>query len=500
MAFSAKLNTGNLISASYPVLVVPAYEDNGLPADLKDLDKAWKGALSRALKNDVLTKAGEVQVIPNPINKGIQRIAFVGMGPREEVDLEAVRRAAGTSANHLRKRDVGRIVFLAESFMPLRGELESTARALIEGARLGAYVFDEFKSEKDTHVLSGAELHLPRDTKTRELMPILDETMTLTSSTILARDWINTPSNFATPTHLARLARDIAKDASLAVKILEQKECEKLGMGGFLNVAKGSDEPPKFIILDYKPRKYQRTLCLVGKAITFDSGGISIKPALDMHVMKGDMGGGLAVIAAMRAVGMLKPENVRIVGIVPACENMPSGRAQKPGDIIRTQSGKSIEVINTDAEGRLILADGLEYARNEFEPTALVDVATLTGAMVIALGEGIAGYLTDDEDLASALAKASEMTGEKAWRMPLEKDYRDHLKSDCADTKNTGKREGGAITAALFLQKFVGDTPWMHVDIAGPFWSNENRPYSPKGATGYGPRLLFNFIREWMEE
>jgi len=499
MAFSAKLNTGNIISASYPALVIPAYEDNGLPRELKDLDKAWKGALTNALKSEVLTKEGEVQIVSNPTGKGIQRVAFAGMGHHDETDLDTVRRAAGSAANALRKRDVGRIVFLAEPFMPLRGELDDTARALVEGARLGSYSFDRFKSEKDTHVLTGAELHLPRDTNTRELMPILDETMTLTSSTILARDWSNTPANFATPTHLARLARDIAKEASLAVKILEEKECEKLGMGAFLGVAKASTEPAKFIILDYKPRKYQRTLCLVGKAITFDSGGISIKPALDMHMMKSDMGGGIAVLAAMRAVGMLKPENVRIVGIVPSCENMPGGDALKPGDIVRTQSGKSIEVINTDAEGRLILADGLEYARNEFQPTALVDTATLTGAMVIALGEGVAGYFTEDEDLAVAIAKSSVTTGEKVWRMPLVTEYKEHLKSDCADTKNTGKKEGGAITAALFLQNFVGDTPWMHVDIAGPFWSKESNPYIPKGATGYGPRLLYYFIREWMK-
>jgi len=499
MTFTAKLHSGPLASAAYPVLVVPAFEDEKLTAEIRDLDRIWKGAVSSFLKTEVLRKEGEVCILPSALGKGIQRVAFVGMGRRDESDLETVRQAAGNAANALRKRDISRVAFLAEPFVPPDGDLESTASALIEGARLGSYSFDRFKSEKDTHVLTSAELHLPKTADTREMAHVIDEVLTLTTSTLLVRDWDNTPSNLATPTHLAQLAKDVAKEAGLSVKILEQSDCEKLGMGAFLGVARGSNEPLRFIVLDYKPKKYSRTLCMVGKAITFDSGGISIKPALDMHIMKGDMGGGVAVIATMRAVGTLKPDGARIVGIVPACENMPSGRAQKPGDVVRTQSGKSIEVINTDAEGRLILADGIEYARREFEPDALIDVATLTGACVIALGEGVAGFWTDEEDLAELMYEASKDTGEKVWPMPLVKEYREHLKSDVADTKNVGKKEGGAIAAALFLQKFVGDTPWLHLDIAGPFWTKENQPYIPIGATGFGPRLLYRFITGWLE-
>jgi leucyl aminopeptidase len=500
MTFSAKLHTGSLTSETYPVLVVPAFEDSQMDSELKELDKLWRGVLSAALKKDVLTKEGEIFIVPNPIGKGIQRVAFIGMGKKDDCEIETLRKTGGTAANSLRKRDVGRIVFLLDPFVPYDSDYTNTGIALIEGARLGSYYFDRFKSEKDTHPLASAELHLPKGVKTSDIMPKLDEMLTLTTSTLLARDWNNTPANFATPSHLANLAKDIAREVGLAVRILDEKECEKLGMGAFLGVAKGSRQAPRFIVLDYKPKRYQKTMCLVGKAITFDSGGISIKPGTDMHLMKADMGGGMAVLATMRALGILKPEKVRVIGIVPACENMPGGDAVKPGDIVRTQSGKSIEVINTDAEGRLILADGLEFARKEYQPDAMVDVATLTGACVVALGEGMAGFFTDHDEFVGPIEKAAGDTGEKVWRMPLEKAYVDQLKSDSADTTNTGSRWGGAITAALFLQKFVGDTPWMHIDIAGPFWSPDNKPYIPKGATGYGPRLLYKFLMNWGDE
>lgn len=497
MKFNVKLNSGNLPQANYPVLVVPAFEDPALPPDLRELDKAWKGMLSDALKSEVLTEEGELYIVPNPTGKGIKRVAFVGMGKSDECDLETLRRVAGTAANSLRKRDVGRICFLVEPFVTLDYNLDTVGQALLEGARLGSYSFDQFKTEKDTHVLSNVELHLPKHIKTRDMVPMLDETLALTSSTLLARDWCNTPGNLATPSDLARLAKDIGKEAGLNVKILDENECRKLGMGAFLGVSRGSDEPPKFIVVDYKPRQHKKIICLVGKAITFDSGGISLKPGKDMHLMKADKGGGLAVLATMRAVGILQPENVRIVGIVPACENLPDGRATKPGDILTTMSGKSIEVLNTDAEGRLILADGLEYACREYSPDVLIDVATLTGACVVALGQGMSGYWTEDKHISESIEKASEISGEKTWRMPLFKPYDELLKSDCADTANIGNQWGGAITAALFLSKFVGDTPWMHLDIAGPFWAEKATGYLAKGATGYGPRLLYRFISQW---
>ena len=497
MKFNVKLNSGSLAQTNYPVLVVPAFEDPALHPDLRELDKLWKGALAGALKSEVLTKEGELYIVPNPGGKGPHRVAFIGMGKSDECDLETLRRTAGTAANLLRKRDVGRICFLVEPFMTFDYSARNVGQALLEGAWLGSYSFDQFKTEKDTHVLTNVELHVPSNVNTKDLLPMLDEVLALTTSTLLARDWCNTPANLATPTHLARLAKDIAREAGLTVKVLEEKDCEKLGMGAFLGVARGSAEPPKFIVVDYMPKRHSRTLCLVGKAITFDSGGISLKPGKDMHLMKADKGGGLAVLAAMRIVGMLKPDNVRIIGIIPACENLPDGRATKPGDILTTMGGTSIEVLNTDAEGRLILADGLEYGCSEYRPDAIIDVATLTGSCVIALGQEMSGYFTDDQHLAGSIEKAAEISGEKTWRMPLFKPYNELLKSDCADTSNIGGQWGGSITAALFLKKFVGDTPWMHIDIAGPFWAEKGSGYLPKGATGYGPRLLYRMITEW---
>ena len=499
MTFTAKLHSGNLVQATYPVLVAPIFEEEPLSQPLRELDKAWRGAVSKAYKSEVLSKEGEVYVMPSPLGKGIEHLAFVGMGKSSDCDTDAVRRAAGSAAGFLRKRNFSHIVFLVEPFVPRHESLETAAMALIEGARLASYSFDRFKSEKDPHVLTSADLHLPKGANVKELVPALDRTLTLTTSTLLTRDWANTPSNNATPTDLAQLAKDIAREAGLGVRVLDEKECEKTGMGAFLGVARGSRQPAKFIVLDYKPRKYSKTICMVGKALTFDSGGISIKPALDMHVMKGDLGGGIAVIATMRALGILQPERVRVIGVVPACENMPGGNAMKPGDIVHTQSGLSIEVQNTDAEGRLVVADGLEYGRREYQPDAIIDVATLTGACIIALGERVAGFWTDYEELAFPMLRASQVTGERVWRMPLVKDYDEFLKSDVADTKNIGKKEGGAIFGALFLKKFVGDTPWLHLDIAGPFWSNETQPYIPRGATGYGPRLLYHFITDWLE-
>ncbi len=499
MDFTAKVHTRSLSDTAYPALVVPAFEEGTMPGELAEIDKAWKGALSKALKENVLSREGEVFILPSPLSRGIRRVAFIGMGSEDDCTLESLRRAAGNAANAIRKRDVRRICFLVKPFVPDGKDLTMSCIALVEGARLGAYSFDRFKSEKDTHPLDVAELHVPKGTNVREIVARLDRVLTLTTSTIIARDWANTPGNQATPTHIARLAKDIAREAGLKCTVLERRDCEKLGMGAFLGVAQGSDQAPKFIILDYKPKRYSKTICLVGKSITFDSGGISIKPALDMDEMKADMGGGIAVMGTMRAIGIMEPSGVRVIGIVPACENMPSGSAMKPGDIIRTQSGKSIEVINTDAEGRLILADGLEYAVREYHPDALVDVATLTGAVVVALGHEVAGFWTEHESLAEPLVKAAEISGERVWRMPFIKEYNEKLKSEFADQKNSGGKWGGAIVAALFLQKYVGDTPWMHIDIAGPAIPESANPYRPKGASGYGPRLLYNFIENWLE-
>jgi leucyl aminopeptidase len=313
-------------------------------------------------------------------------------------------------------------------------------------------------------------------------------------ATVFVRDLCNHPSNVMTPTRIATEAKRLAKETGVSLKILEQKDMEALGMGALLGVAKGSHEPPKFIILRYDgaKKKDDRPVVFVGKTITFDTGGISLKPAENMEQMKADMTGGAEVMAAIRAAARLKlPLN--LVSILPVAENMPGGRAMRPGDVVKTLSGKTVEVQNTDAEGRLILSDGLAYA-TRFKPVALIDVATLTGACMVALGQFAIGMFGTDAKLKDAVRKAGFRAGERVWEMPLWEEYFEQLRSEVADMRNIGGRGGGMITAALFLSKFVGDCPWVHLDIASTDWSERERAYIPKGPTGIGTRLLVQYL------
>ena len=312
----------------------------------------------------------------------------------------------------------------------------------------------------------------------------------------LARELVGAPPNTLTPSALAEKAVEIAKEYQLKFKILEKEDCQKIGMGAYLSVSQGSDLKPKFIHLTYQPKKeIKRRIVLIGKGLTFDSGGYNLKVgAAQIDLMKFDMGGSAAVLGAARAIGELKPNEVEVHFIIASCENMINGSAIHPGDIIKASNGKTIEVNNTDAEGRLTLADALVYACN-LKPDAIVDLATLTGACVIALGDEIAGLWTESEQLANELLHASEATGEGLWRMPMRNSYRDGLKSMLADLKNTGPRQGGSITAALFLKEFVeNEIDWAHIDIAGPVWSDKDRGINPAGATGYGVRTLVKWI------
>jgi leucyl aminopeptidase len=326
--------------------------------------------------------------------------------------------------------------------------------------------------------------------------------MATAEATVYVRDLCNHPSNVMTPTRIANEAKAVAKEPGVTLKVLEQKDIEQLGMGALLGVARGSHEPPKFIILEYRGpargnrrgarERNQAPVVLVGKTITFDTGGISLKPAENMEQMKADMTGGAEVLATFRAAARLKLP-LRLVGILPATENMPGGRAMKPGDIVKTLSGKTVEVQNTDAEGRLILADGLAFAQR-YKPAALIDVATLTGACMVALGQFAVGMFGNDDKLKEQVRKAGLRSGERVWEMPLWDEYFEQLRSDVADMRNIGGRGGGMITAALFLSKFVGDCPWIHLDIASTDWSERERAYIPKGPTGIGTRLLIQCL------
>jgi len=315
---------------------------------------------------------------------------------------------------------------------------------------------------------------------------------------MMVRDMVNSPSADMTPTIIAAKARELAREFGLKLQVLERSQMEKLGMGALLGVASGSAQPPKFIIIEYRKGGKKPVIALVGKTITFDSGGISIKPAENMDRMKDDMSGGAAVLGALRTASALKlPLN--IVGLLPATENMPSGSAYKPGDVLRTLSGRTIEIMNTDAEGRLILSDALAYACR-YKPAVIVDIATLTGACGIALGNEASGMLGTDDTLKRKIREAGEKTGERVWELPLWEEYYDQIKSDIADMKNTGGRAGGVITAAALLSKFVQKYPWVHLDIAATSWTEKDRPYTPKGATGIGMRLLTQFLRDYEKE
>ena len=318
---------------------------------------------------------------------------------------------------------------------------------------------------------------------------------TVSEAVYLARDLVNGPSNEVTPSLLAEKAKTIAKDCGMGIEVLEVSQAEAMGMGAFVAVAKGSQEPGKFIALEYNKGKGLDTIALVGKGITFDSGGISIKPSENMERMKDDMSGAAAVLATLHAAARLQLP-LHLVGIMPATENLPSGKAYKPGDILKTLSGQTVEVISTDAEGRLILSDALTYSLR-YQPKAIIDLATLTGACVIALGDYVIGLFGNDDTLLKRIEDACSKTGEKAWRLPLWDEYFDYLKSDAADFRNVGTRAAGAIIGAIFLSKFVGKIPWVHLDIAGPASIEKERPYIPRGGTGAGVRLLIQLLRDW---
>lgn len=373
---------------------------------------------------------------------------------------------------------------------------DELSKAVAEAALLSTYIFDKYKGKK--HHLEKITLEelilITTPPKITTFEKGIKMAQIFASATNFARDLVNEPPQLTTPTYLAKVAQNLAKTHGLKVKILDKVQIEKLGMGNFLGVAKGSSEPPKFIVLRYKPRRKSKKLVLVGKGITFDTGGLSIKPSGSMETMKIDMAGAASILGVFSVISELKPD-LEVVALIAACENMPSGHALHPGDILRSFNGKTVEIINTDAEGRLTLADSLAYAFKEEKADMIIDLATLTGAMMVALGSDITGFFTNEEKLADKLLKAAEGSGELIWRMPLYANYKENLKSEIADLRNSSKtRYGGAINAALFLEEFVEKTPWAHFDIAGPAFAEKNTPLYRHGATGVGVRLLLTLL------
>ena len=427
------------------------------------------------------------------------RVILVGLGARGEFSLETARSASGIAVRRALKLGVSE---LSTAVHGLDGpdapgfELRDCAQATVEGLLLGAYRYDDFKTGgTDRSTLEMLNVVILQRTQAYEVRDGIEAGRITAAGATLARNLSNAPGNALTPRKLAAAARRMAGQNGLNCRIMTRKEIVRERMGALLAVNAGSEEPPRFIVLEHgEPAEGRDTLVFIGKGITFDSGGISIKPSGGMEEMKHDMSGAAAVIGAMRSIAMLKPP-LHVVGLVPATENLPDGKALKPGDIITTRSGKTIEVINTDAEGRLVLADALEYAER-YSPAAVIDLATLTGACVVALGHAATGMMGNDDLLQDRVRTAGEATGERVWPLPLWKDYHDLIKSHIADVKNTGGRWGGALTAGAFLEKFI-DRPWVHLDIAGTAYTETSKPYCPKGATGVGVRLLVRLVNDW---
>ncbi len=492
-----KPKQGRVDTETTDALVLLHCEGEGLSKeDTALLDRALGGALHGLLQSKEFEgKANEVVLFHTHGKIPAKRLVLVGLGKKSTLGLDQFRQAMGHAVKRIRSAKSHAFAVALPNLTPRDCSLLDVAQAMAEGAILGSYQFTTYRSDAPTNKELTAMTVLT--SHTRELDQISEgirRGVATAEATVFVRDLSNHPSNVMTPTRIAQEAKAVAKETGIKVKILEQKDMEILGMGALLGVAKGSHEPPKFIILQYDgaKKKDERPVVLVGKTITFDTGGISLKPSENMEQMKADMTGGAEVLATIRAAARLKlPLN--LLSILPVAENMPGGRAMRPGDVVKTLSGKTVEVQNTDAEGRLILSDGLAYA-TRFKPAALIDIATLTGACVVALGQFAIGMFGTETRLKEAIRQAGHRAGERVWEMPLWEDYFEQLRSDVADMRNIGGRGGGMITAALFLSKFVGDCPWVHLDIASTDWSERERAYIPKGPTGIGTRLLIQFL------
>ncbi len=487
------VGAGALESTKADAVVVGVYaEEKRLRDGAARLDRALGGQLSEVLQAEGF--AGKpAHVTHLHVNGRIpaRRVVVVGLGKRVDLHLETVRRAA--AAGLRRARDLG-AKSAAVEVLGDRLPARARAHATTEGALLGAYTFDRYKREKADKRVESLTVVEPDARRGRDATEGARTGELFAEATCFARDLVNSPANDVHPTHLARVAGEIAKAAKLGLKVFDRAECQRMGMGLFLGVAAGSEQPPKFIHLTYAPPgRRRRKVAVIGKGITFDSGGLDLKPAEGMLRMKDDMSGAAAVLAIMRALPKLAP-GVEVHGLIAATENMPSGSAIRPGDILKAMNGTTVEIGNTDAEGRLTLADALCYAREKVGADEVVDMATLTGACVVALGPLCSGLFANNQALADRLLRAAEDAGERVWQLPLIDEYREHLKSDVADFNNVGPRGGGAITAGLFLSEFAGDTPWAHMDIAGPAFVEKDTPTGPKGATGAPVRTLLAYL------
>jgi len=499
-----RVERGDIAQSQANAIVVNLFERITSPGGgTGAVDRALDGAISHVIADgDCRGKDGELTLIHTLGKIPSPRVVVAGLGASDKFTLDKVRSVSAGAARYARRARCETIASITHGAGIAGLDPEACAQAIAEGTLLGLYQFRRHKkpAEEDEGEVKELVLVEHDEARLEALRRGVERGVALAGAANFARDLANEPSNVLTPAELADRASAWAKDAGLECEVFDKAWMEQQGMGALLGVAQGSEQPPKFIVLRYRGGGSQR-LALVGKGITFDTGGISIKPAAGMEEMKGDMSGGAAVIGAIGAIARLKPA-IDVTAIVPATENMPSGTAIKPGDVLRAMTGTTIEVINTDAEGRLILADGLGYANQSAPggPTAIIDVATLTGAISIALGNVAMGAMTNNDALYQRVQRASEASGEKVWQLPMYDEYKEQIKSDVADIKNTGGRGAGSITAAFFLKEFVGDTPWVHLDMAGVDFYEKEKGVTVKGASGIPVRTLVHLALDLAQE
>lgn len=470
-------------------VLIPACEDKTIHTD-----PTIKSIIKEAIKlPEFSAKQGEEVLLYAPKGLKAKRVIVRGVGNAADCDPESFRTAAGETVKSCIKKKLTQLWIAVPDTNKLAIDREAILRAVMEGGCLANHTFDKFRKEKENNPLRQITFVHPKSAG-GGFRSLPRQVEAVCSGTVTARDWISTPANAKTPEQFAADIATHAKKLGLKTQVLKEKQLERSGMGALLSVSAGSSSSPRLVILDHNPGKAGKPLVLVGKGVTFDSGGLNLKLGASLNGMKADMSGAAVVAATMLTVARLKTKR-RIIGVMPIVENMVNGQATRPGDIVKSLTGKTVEIGNTDAEGRLILIDAMAYAAKRFKPEYMIDLATLTGACMVALGEKMAGVFSDDAELAEAIVAAGAATDEHSWRLPMFKEYKEMLKSDFADINNMpNSRWGGAITAALFLSEFVENTRWAHIDIAGPAYSTKAGPYCPPGGTGFGVRLLIDLL------
>ena len=439
--------------------------------------------------NEFRAKDGTISIVHNNVGSGIKRALLLGMGDKKNLDPEKTRNLTGKVVNKAKELGISEFVLI-----PFKNMDKEHLSAIVEGIKLSDYSFNNYKRDEDRNDLNQVRIYIRNDMKNNQ--KIIRHSVVVSDAVIFTRNISNLPPNDCSPKDLATLSKKLSENQKVKVRVIEKEEMKSYGFEGILAVGKGSASSPKLIVLEYSGTTKNKPIVIVGKAVTFDTGGISIKPSEKMEEMKFDKCGGCNVLGIIKAVSDLGLDT-SVIGIIPAVENMPSGSSYRPGDIIKMYNGKTVEVVNTDAEGRIILGDALSFAVKTFAPKAIIDMATLTGAAIIALGTNVAALVGNNDDFVTKILEYSNQTGEKIWQLPLFEEYKEQLKSSNADMKNIGGRPAGAITAAAFLSSFVEETPWVHLDIAGTAWTQDGtkeKSYNPKGATGFGIRTIVKYI------